>query len=99
MGEGDTIDTLILDKIIPGPLHLYLSVNELLNHCEKSWPELKAVLKSVVGVEVHVYQGKVGNYEGPSIRKIFRKLEAIKPHMEEGEMRPFYDTLLAFRTV
>lgn len=93
MGEGDTFDTLMLDKIIPGPLHLYLSVNEVLNHCEKNWPELKSVLK------VHVYQGKVGNYEGPSIRKIFKKLESIKPHMEEGDKRLYYETLLAFKQV
>ena len=74
-------------------------MNEVLNHCEKNWPELKSVLKAVAGVEVHVYQGQVGNYEGPSIRKIFKKLESIKPHMEEGDKRLYYKTLLAFKQV
>ena len=44
-------ETLIIDKVTPGPLHLYLSVNELINFCESSnWPEIKDVLKAVAGV-------------------------------------------------
>lgn len=89
-----------MDKLVPGPLHLYLSAIELFNHCEKKcWPELKSVVETVVGVKVHMYQGKVGNYEGPSIRKIFRKLDTLRPLMQEGEKRLYYDTLVAFKTV
>ena len=78
MRVGDTADTLVLDKLIPGPLHLYLAVNDIINHCEKTcWEDLKAVLYRVSGVQVHEYQGKVGNYEGPSIRKILKKLGAL----------------------
>ena len=80
-GVSDSNDTFIINKIIPGPLHLFLSVNEIFNFCEShGWPEIKAVLKEVAGVEVHMYMGKVGNYEGPSIRKVFRKLDELKQH-------------------
>ena len=100
MGVGDTHETLVLDKLVPGPLHLYLSANELINHCEKKcWPELKSVIETVVGVKAHVYQGKVGNYEGPSIRKIFRKLGTLKPFMQEGDKKLYYDTFVAFKIV
>ena len=34
-------------------------------------------------VQVHVYQGKVGNYEGPGIRDILRKLDKLEPIMAE----------------
>ena len=52
----------------------------------------------MVGVQYHVYMGKVGNYEGPSINKIFRNLEKLEPFMLGGStMRPFYATLLAFK--
>ena len=96
MGLGDTDKTLILDKLVPGPLHLYLSANDLINSCEKRcWPDMKSVLQDKVGVQVHVYQGKVGNYEGPSLRKIFKKLEI----MLEGTRKLYYDALAAFKTV
>ena len=40
-GVEDTHDMLILDKVVPGPLHLYLSFNEVNNHCEKTcWLEV-----------------------------------------------------------
>ena len=82
MGVDDMPETFILDKLIPGPLHLYLSLNEVLNYCEKNcWPELKAVLQTVSGAKVHVYMGKIGNYEGPNIRKIFQKLDTLKRYM------------------
>lgn len=100
MGVGDKEDTFILDKVTPGPLHLYLSVNELINHCEKTcWPLLKTVLAEVAGVQVHVYQGKVGNYEGPSIRKIFKKLGSLEQYKEEEDKKMYLDTLAAFKTV
>ena len=62
------------------------------------WPEVKEVLRDVVGVQYHVYMGKVGNYEGPSINKIFCNIEKLEPFMLGGStMRPFYATLLAFK--
>ena len=99
-GVGDTDDMLIIDKIIPGPLHLYLSVNEVINYCEsKSWPEIKTVLKDIAGVQVHEYMGKVGNYEGPSIRKVFRKLDILKEQMVTNPRVLYYNALLAFKVV
>ena len=35
VGVGDKLDTILLDKVIPGPLHLFLSFNELVNFSEK----------------------------------------------------------------
>lgn len=100
MGVGDTADTLVLDKLIPGPLHLYLAVNDIINHCEKTcWEDLKIVLYRVAGVQVHEYQGKVGNYEGPSIRKIFKKLEVLEIYKEDSDKEMYLDTLMAFKTV
>ena len=91
---------LIINKVTPGPLHLYLSVNELINFCESSnWPEIKDVLKTVAGVQVHVYMGKLGNYEGPSIRKVFRKLDSLKEHMVTSPKVLFYNALVAFKQV
>ena len=99
MGKADSSDIFILDKLVPGPLYLYLSLNEVLNYCKKySWPDLKAVLHTVVGVQVHVYQGKIGNYEGPNIQKILRKLDSLEPHMT-GDHRLYYNALLAFKKV
>ena len=70
---------------MPGPLHLYLSFNEILNFLEKTlWPELKHVLRTVTGAQVHVYHGKLGNYEGPNLHKIFCHLSLLEPHMPEG---------------
>ena len=74
-GVEDTHDMLVLDKVVPGPLHLYLSCNEVINHCEKTCcPEVKDVMLDRVDAQVHVYQGKIENYEGPSLQKIFSKL-------------------------
>ena len=99
-GQGDTDELLILDKIIPGPLHLYLSINEVINFCENhDWKEIKAVLKTVAGVEVHEYMGKAGNYEGPSIRKVFRKLSILKEHMQSSPKVLYYNVLVAFKEV
>ena len=97
--QGRGSDLSLLDLIVPGPLHLFLSVNEIINFLQKTmWPEVKEVLRDVVGVQYHVYMGKVGNYEGPSINKIFRNLEKLEPFMLGGStMRPFYATLLAFK--
>ena len=100
MGEKDTADTLVMDKLIPGPLHLYLSVNDILNHCEKTcWEDLKTVLHRVAGVQVHVYQGKVGNYEGPGIRKILKNLKNLENYKDDDDKRLYLETLMAFKTV
>ena len=95
----DISDTFILDKLIPGPLHLYLSLNEVLNYCEKNClPELKAVLLTVSGAKVHVYMGKIGNYEGPNIRKIFQKLETLKRYMTNVK-ELYHNVLVPFKQV
>ena len=99
-GVGDTEDLLIIDKVIPGPLHLYLAVNEVINFCEKnSWPDIKQVLETVAGVQTHVYMGKVGNYEGLSIRKIFKQLDKLKEHMNTSPCSLYYDVLESFKLV
>ena len=100
MGEGDNSDTLVLDKLIPGPLHMYLAVNDIINHCEKTcWEDLKTVLYRVAGVQVHEYQGKVGNYEGPSIRKILKRLGDLENYMEDADKKLYLEALMAFKTV
>ena len=43
--------------------------------------------------------GKVGNYEGPSIRKVFRKLDSLKEHMVTSPKVLFYNALVAFKQV
>ena len=99
-GAGDTEGMLIIDKIVPGPLHLYLSANEVINFCEGSdWKEIKAVLKEKCGVQVHEYMGKVGNYEGQELRKILRKLEILKDEMLIHPRNLYYNVLVAFRQV
>ena len=91
----------LLDLIVPGPLHLFLSLNEIINFLEKTlWPEVKNVLKNVIGVEFHVYMGKVGNYEGPSLNKLLRNLDMLEPYMLGGStMRLFFVTFKAFSDV
>ena len=50
---GDKFNTILLDKVIPGPLHLFLSFNELVNFSEKKiWPEIKAFFYEIAGVQV-----------------------------------------------
>ena len=95
-----TPEKLVIDKLVPGPLHLYLSLNEVINHCEKDcWPEIKAVMGEVVRAMVHVYQDKIGNYQGPQIRKIFRKLDILKPLMLDERKILYFNLLVDFRQV
>ena len=55
-------DVQILNVIVPGPLHLFLSLNEVINYLEKTqWPDVKKVLQDVAGVQFHTYMGKIGN--------------------------------------
>lgn len=106
-GVGDTPQTLVLDKLVPGPLHLYftllylyLALNEVFNHCEKDcWPEIKEVFGEVAGAVVHMYQGKIGNYQGPQIRKIFRKLDSLRPLMLDERKNLYFNLLEDFKHV
>ena len=99
-GEEDSHDMLVLDKVVPGPLHLYLGCNEVINHSEKTcWSKVKDVLSDRVGVQVHVYQGKIGNYEGPSLQKIFRKLSSLEEFIVDEPKKLYFQTLISFRAV
>ena len=40
--------------------------------------------------------GKIGNYEGPSIHKILRNLDKLKPLMNGSNMQPYLTTFQAF---
>ena len=55
-------------------------------------------MQTVSGAKVHVYMGKIGNYEGPNIRKIFQKLETLKRYMTNVK-EPYYNALVAFKQV
>ena len=101
MSQGRLYTDFILKMLVPGPLHLFLSWNEIVNFLEKTlWPDIKMVLKNVMGIQFHVYMGKVGNYEGPSIHKVFRYLHKLEPYMLGGSnMRLYYATFVAFKDV
>ena len=47
---------------------------------------------------VHVYMGKIKNYEGPNIRKLSQKLEILKRYMINLK-EPYYNTLVLFKQV
>ena len=60
--QGRKYDDFILTIVVPGPLHLFLSLNEIVDYLEQTqWPHVKDVLKNVVGAQFHTYMGKVGN--------------------------------------
>ena len=101
MIEGQSYAQLILQIVVPGPLHIYLSLNEVINHAEKTiCPNIKDLFKQVAGVQFHVYQGRIGNYQGPQINKIFRHLPQLEAHFLGGSyMRYFFTTFQAFRDV
>ena len=100
MTEGRQYEDLVLSLIVPGPLHLFLSFNEIINFMEKTvWPEIKVTLENVAGVQVHLYMGKIGNYQGPEIHKIFRNLEKLQAHMESDNLVMYYNTFCAFKDV
>ena len=101
LGQGRLWDSFVLADVIPGPLHLFLSFNKIVNFAEKTeWPEIKTILEKVAGVQVHVYQGKVGNYQGPEIHKIFRNLSKLEPHMSfNPSLQIFFHTFVAFKEV
>ena len=98
--HGRGSDVQILNVIVPGPLHLFLSLNEVINYLEKTqWPEVKKVLQDVAGVQFHTYMGKIGNYEGPSIHKILRNLDKLQPLMNGSKIQPYFTTFKAFKEV
>ena len=99
--QGRHFDSCLLDIIVPAPLHLFLGANEIINFMEKTmWPEVKQVLADELGVQYHEYMGKIGNYEGPSLHKMFRNMDKLEPYMLGGSTRrSFYTTLLAFGDV
>jgi hypothetical protein len=101
MTQGRSPATLILHIIVPGPLHLYLAVNEVFNHAEKTiCPGIKELFRLVAGVLFHVYQGRIGNYQGPEINKIFRHLDQLEAYFLGGSlMRYYFVTFQAFRDV
>ena len=101
MTEGRSLEQLILHTIVPGPLHIYLSLNEVFNFAEITiCPNIKELFQQVAGVQFHVYQGRVGNYQGPQINKIFRHLDQLEAYFLGGSlMRYFFVTFQAFRDV
>ena len=100
-GAEDTWDTLVLDKAPPCPLHLgVLFTNDPLNHLEKTWPEIKPVLKELFGIQPHSYQGKERNFAGPEIRKMLAGLHKLYPLMRADPIRSLYlDVFIGIRNV
>ena len=47
---------------------------------------------------VHVYMGKIKNYEGPNIIKSSQKLEILKRYMINVK-EPYYNALVSFKQV
>ena len=93
-------ETRVLDILVPGPLHLFLSLNEVINFLERAqWPEMKQVIQDQLGVKFHVYLGKVGNYEDPCLNKILNNLEKLRPFMTSENLLPFYEAFVAFKAV
>ena len=46
----------VLDILVPGPLHLFLSLNEVINFLERTqWPEMKQVIQ-----DQHFFHGQGG---------------------------------------
>ena len=97
-GVGDTFDVTVLDKSPPPALHLFLATNDLINHLQRVWPEIKAVLYDLFGIQAHNYQGKARNYQGPQIRKMLAELELLAPLMQDDPIRSLYlDVLFKIR--
>ena len=100
-GAGDTWNTLVLDKAPPCPLHLgVLFTNDPLNHLEKTWPEIKPLLKDLFGIQPHSYQGKDRNFQGPEIRKMLAGLHKLYPLMRPDPIKSLYlDVFIALRNL
>ena len=100
-GEGDTWDMKVLDKVVPGSLHLFLAANDLINHLEKdSWKDVKQVLKDLFGIEAHSYQGKERNFQGPEIRRMLAGIHKLFPLMRTDPIRKLYlDVMVLMKKV
>ena len=86
----------VLDTLVPGPLHLFLSLNEVINFLERTqWPEMKQVIQDQLGVQFIFFMGQVGNYEGPCLNN----LEKLRPFMTSENLLPFYEAFVAFKAV
>ena len=90
-GVGDTFDTKVLEKSPPCALHLFLATSDLINHIESGpWPEIKAVLFDLFGIQAHSYQGKERNYQGPQLRKMLANLNMLVPLMRDEPIKSSY---------
>ena len=90
-GVGDTFDTTVLEKSPPPALHLFLATSDLINHLERgAWPEIKAVLFDLLGIQAHSYQGKERNFQGPQLRKLLANLNILVPLMRDDPIRSLY---------
>ena len=59
-------------------------------HMEQTcYPNIKATLKDLFGIEAHSYQGRERNYQGPQLRKILAGLDKLVPSMQ-GHPRNLY---------
>ena len=57
LGDNREYNDFLLKLIVPGPVHLFSSCNELFNFLvETPIPELKQLLVALIGVKVHEYQ-------------------------------------------
>ena len=100
LGKGDSLETLVLDKIIMPSCHLLLSYNTLLKAVGKVWPALKGVLYQLFGVKAHDYHGKEADFEGPQCRKILKDVEQLAPYMDKlKDKELIMDAFLAFKLV
>ena len=99
-GVGDTWETSVLEKSVPGSLHLLLAANDLLLHLEATcWPDLKTCLFQLYGIKPHNYQGKDRNFQGPQIRKLFRGVDKLMPLMTEDPRKLYLDALVQMAKV
>ena len=55
-------------------------------------------MQTVAGAIVHVYMGKIKNYEEPNIRKLYQKLEILKRYIINVK-EPYYNTFILFKQV
>ena len=99
MGEGDTWNMTVMDKVILRSLHLLVALNDVLNYMEKTcWKDIKQVILDVFKIKAHSYQGKERKYQGPDLRLILRTVHKLVPLMREDPVKSLYlDTILKFR--
>ena len=99
-GVGDDWNTLVLDKCPPSSLHLFLALNDPINHLERQWPDFKMVLLQLFGIKAHSYQGKERNYQGPELRKMLSGIHKLYPQMRADPVRKlFLDVFIMMKKV